>query len=182
MFFSRHPHPASSSRRRPGSSSPLVVPAKAAHLVIPAKAPHFVIPAKAPTSSSRRKPGSSSLLFALVLECCRETRLTSLCFFARHPWRASHFLLLAQEKVTKEKGTPEGAVGGRAADCASPLRRFADGTSCAAANARASLRAPLRAFPAQTRRALGGPKVKSERESESENEVLLLRLLMLRPV
>jgi len=30
-------------------------------------------------------------------------------FFTRHPWQASHFLLLAQEKVTKEKGTPEGA-------------------------------------------------------------------------
>ena len=39
----------------------------------------------------------------------RETRLTSLCFFTRHPWRASHFLLLAQEKVTKEKGTPGAA-------------------------------------------------------------------------
>ena len=34
-------------------------------------------------------------------------------FFTRHPWRASHFLLLAQEKVTKEKGTPAGAVGRR---------------------------------------------------------------------
>ena len=64
---------------------------------------------KPPTSSSRRKPGSSSLLLALGV--FRETRLTSLCFFTRHPWRASHFLLLAQEKVTKEKGTPEGAVG-----------------------------------------------------------------------
>jgi hypothetical protein len=71
-----------------------------ANLVIPAKAPDLVIPAKA---------GIHCLFFALVAS--RETRLTSLCFFARHPWRASHFLLLAQEKVTKEKGTPEGAVG-----------------------------------------------------------------------
>jgi len=29
--------------------------------------------------------------------------------------RPSHFLLRAQEKVTKEKGTPEGALGGRPA-------------------------------------------------------------------
>ena len=36
---------------------------------------------------------------------CRESRLTSLCFFVRHPWQPSHFLLLVQEKVTK-KNTP----------------------------------------------------------------------------
>ena len=68
---------------------------------MPAKAPNIVIPAKA---------GIQFLSF-VFLRFCRETRPTSLCFFTRHPWRASHFLLLAQEKVTKEKGTPEGAVG-----------------------------------------------------------------------
>ena len=58
-----------------------------------------------PTSSSRRRPGSS-LIF------CFSRQPTHVpVFFTRHPWRASHFLLLAQEKVTKEKGTPEVAVG-----------------------------------------------------------------------
>ena len=62
--------------------------------------PNFVIPAKAGIQ-----------LLAFVFGSCRDNRPTSLCFFARHPWRASHFLLLAQEKVTKEKGTPERTVG-----------------------------------------------------------------------
>ena len=97
--------------------------------------PAFVIPAKAGTQR----------LCSLVFGFSRQPPHVPVLF--RSPsWRAGHFLLLAQEKVTKEKGTPEGAVGDEAADCASPLRRFADGTSCAAANARASLRAPLRAF------------------------------------
>ena len=82
-----------------GFGSP-VIAAKAPCFVIPAKAPHIVIPAKA---------GIQLLAFGSWV--FRENRPTSLCFFARHPWRASHFLLLAQEKVTKEKGTPEGAVG-----------------------------------------------------------------------
>ena len=102
------------------------IPAKAPTFVIPAKAPTFVIPAKAPASSSRRKPGSiltSSFsaraippnfvipakagiqLLALALGRCRDNRLTSLCLFSRHPWRASHFSLLAQREVTKRKGT-----------------------------------------------------------------------------
>ena len=94
--------------------------------VIAEKARFFVISAKALTSSSRRKPGSSSLLLALGV--LRETRLTSLCFFTRHPWRAIHFLLLAQEKVTKEKGTPEGAVG----RCSRPTARVRSGGSLTA--------------------------------------------------
>ena len=74
--------------------------------------PRLVIPAKAGIQLSSRRPREGGdpapRLFALS-SALRETRLTSLCFFTRHPWRASHFLLLAQEKVTKEKGTPEGA-------------------------------------------------------------------------
>ena len=35
------------------------------------------------------------------------------------------------EREDQGKGTPEGAVGGEAADCASPLRRFADRPSLA---------------------------------------------------
>jgi hypothetical protein len=33
-------------------------------------------------------------------------------FFRPPSWRTGHFLLLAQEKVTKEKGTPAVAVAG----------------------------------------------------------------------
>src|SRR5215467_4934667 len=33
----------------------------------------------------------------------RDDRVTSVCGFVRLPWRTSHFLLLVQEKVTKEK-------------------------------------------------------------------------------
>ena len=90
-----------------GFGSP-VIPAKAPtsssgespHVVIPAKAPNVVIPAKAGIQ-----------LLAFSSRCASRNPPTSLCFFTRHPWRASHFLLLAQEKVTKEKGTPEDAVG-----------------------------------------------------------------------
>ena len=67
---------------------------------MPAKAPTFVIPAKA----------GIQLLSFVFLRFCRENRLTSVCL-RRASLRAGHFLLLAQEKVTKEKGTPEGAVG-----------------------------------------------------------------------
>ena len=85
------------------------------------------------------------------------------CALRRASLRAGHFLLLAQEKVTKEKGTPEGAVGDEAADCASALRRFADGTSLCRQRTRAPpARAPDGLFPPRTRRALGGPKIKSE--------------------
>ena len=61
---------------------------------------HFVIPAKA---------GTQRLCLAPVRSSRQPTHVP--VFFTRHPWRASHFLLLAQEKVTKEKGTPKGAVG-----------------------------------------------------------------------
>jgi len=61
------------------------------------------------SSSLNRHPGESRdpvpLLCSGVL---RDNRPTSLCFFTRHPWRASHFSLLAQREVTKRKGTPGG--------------------------------------------------------------------------
>ena len=57
--------------------------------------PPLVIPAKA----------GIQLLAFVFLRFCRDNRLTSLCFFSRHPWRASHFSLLAQREVTKRKGT-----------------------------------------------------------------------------
>ena len=65
-----------------------------------------------PTSSSRRRPlhfvipaKAGIQLLALALSRSRDDRLTSLCLFSRHPWRASHFSLLAQREVTKRKGT-----------------------------------------------------------------------------
>ena len=61
---------------------------------------YFVIPAKA---------GTQCLCFGSGVFSRNPPHVPVL--FTRHPWRASHFLLLAQEKVTKEKGTPEGAVG-----------------------------------------------------------------------
>ena len=129
---------SSSFRRKPESILIFVV-------LLSRHPPDFVIPTNAPISSSRRKPGSSSL--PLALGAFHETRPTSLCFFTRHPWRASHFLLLAQEKVTKEKGTPEGAVGRRSR----PTARVRSGGSLTghpwpdSERARV-LRAPLRAF------------------------------------
>ena len=54
--------------------------------------------------------------------------------------------MLAQEKVTKEKGTLATAVAGAAGDCASPLRRFADSTSMYSSKRARILRAPLRAI------------------------------------
>src|SRR6476661_1880083 len=58
------------------------------------ESPRFVIPAKAGIQ-----------FLALALGRYRDNRLTSLCLFSRHPWRASHFSLLAQREVTKRKGT-----------------------------------------------------------------------------
>src|SRR3954471_23733450 len=59
---------------------------------------------------------------------------------------AGHFLLLAQEKVTKEKGTLAAAVAGGAGDCASALRRFADRPSMACSKRTRLLRVPLTGF------------------------------------
>ena len=67
-------------------------------LTIPRKPANLVIPAKA---------GTQCLCFTLVAS--RDDHVTSLCFFTRHPWRASHFSLLAQREVTKRKGTPGAA-------------------------------------------------------------------------
>jgi len=93
----------------------------------------------------------------------RDNRPTFLCFFARHPWRASHFLLLAQEKVTKEKGTPAGAVGRR------PTARGRYGGSLTGhpwpdSELAGLLPATLRAFSsASSPRPRGTPEIKSRR-------------------
>ncbi len=57
--------------------------------------------------------------------------------------RPGHFLLLAQEKVTKEKGTPIAALSGYAGQSVRVGRAFRRG-SCPDEKCRASCPAPLR--------------------------------------
>jgi len=103
-------------------------------------------------SSSRRKAGPSALLCSGAFFAKTDSRP---CAFPRASLRAGHFLLLAQEKVTKEKGTPGGTP-------AAALRvRYgrpgsADGTSCAAAESARSLAPTLRALSAALRRPTRG--------------------------
>ena len=72
---------------------------------------------------------------------------------------ASHFLLLAQEKVTKEKGTLAVAVTRASCprDYASRLRGSLTVRPCTGSERARFLRAPLRAFPAPARRGREGP-------------------------
>ena len=67
--------------------------------------PNLVIPAKAGIQ-----------LFAFALDLRRFANPASRpCALPRASLRTGHFLLLAQEKVTKEKGTPGAAVFGHPA-------------------------------------------------------------------
>jgi len=72
---------------------------------------------------------------------------------------ASHFLLLAQEKVTKEKGTLATAVTRASCprDYASRLRGSLTVRPCTGNERARILRAPLRAFPTPARRGREGP-------------------------
>jgi len=69
--------------------------------VVLANAPTFVIPAKA---------GIQLLCSWLLVRFAKPASRP--CALRRASLRAGHFLLLAQEKVTKEKGTPGTAVAG----------------------------------------------------------------------
>ncbi len=72
--------------------------------------------------------------------------------------RPSHFLLLVQEKVTKEKDTPVGPPFGHPVlRVREPVPGFADDTSCVATNTRTSVSASLRADPSPSHRASRGP-------------------------
>ena len=121
----------------------------------------------------------------------RDNRPTSLCCFTRHPWRASHFLLLAQEKVTKEKVTKEkGHPRGRGRPKSRPTARVRSGGSltahpCADSERARVLRAPLRAFScAHSPRPRGpeGQRRKAKGERRKQTKHALLRLLILGPV
>ncbi len=72
--------------------------------------------------------------------------------------RPGHFLLLAQEKVTKEKGPPESAPIGQKPDrYADGFRAFRRG-SCPDEKESASLPIPLRAFSPPAHRLIRGPE------------------------
>jgi len=69
------------------------------------------------------------------------------CLRRFRPVGPSHFLLRAQEKVTKEKGTPEGAPSGLLPSrCTGGLRGFSTAPPVLTKNWLASVRATLRAF------------------------------------
>jgi hypothetical protein len=121
----------------------------------------FVVPAKA---------GTQRLCSRFAFGVSRQPTHVPV-FFSRHPWRASHFLLLAQEKVTKEKGTPEGAVGRW------PTARVRCGGSltahpCADSERARFLRAPLRAFSSAHSPRPRGPE--DQERSEAERAPLCL--------
>ena len=72
-----------------------------------------------PPRPTRRNATLRTRHRALCRICCfgkvgslRTFQAPSMAFSAGHPWPAGHFLLLVQEKVTKEKDTPGGAPSG----------------------------------------------------------------------
>src|SRR5579859_7752415 len=92
--------------------------------------------------SPLRRQGSSDFGFGL--------RLLRLCDLAAYAAgvptscrRPGHFLLLAQEKVTKEKGTPIAALAGEAGQRVRVGRAFRRG-SCPGEKCQGSCPAPLR--------------------------------------
>ena len=114
--------------------------------VIPAEAPSVVIPAKAGIHFD-------FVFWRLAIADSRP------CVLRRPSLVAGYFLLLAQKKVTQEKGTLAAAV--RRHPC---LRTTRAGYGVClghlrvpCANARASVHAPLRAFPSPARRGREGP-------------------------
>src|SRR5579859_3103710 len=92
--------------------------------------------------SPLRRQGSSDFGFGLRL-----LRLRGLAAYAAGVptscRRPGHFLLLAQEKVTKEKGTPVAALADEAGQCVRVGRAFRRG-SCPDEKESASCRFPLR--------------------------------------
>jgi len=83
------------------------------------------------------------------------------CLFPLASRRAGHFLLRAQEKVTKEKGTPETRPPG-ILPCGSVDRHRGSSTAppVLTTNARASLPAPLQAYPAPIHRVSRDPSAR----------------------
>ena len=97
----------------------------------------FVIPAKAGIQ-----------LFASLSSALTRSPTHVRVRFVRHPWRPSHFLLLAQEKVTKEKGTLATAVAGHPCP-ATPQGRYGGSLTvrpCTDSERARILRAPLTGF------------------------------------
>ncbi len=120
-------------------------------------------------SSFRRKP--ESILISILL-FSEERSFHSPC------GRAGHFLLLRQEKVTKEKATPmPRSPGILPSDYASALRGSLDVRPCTFSERPRIVRGLLRTDPAHPRRATGGPvwaascrRSQSQSRSQSESE------------
>ena len=99
------------------------------------------------------------------------------CVFPLASMRAGHFLLLAQEKVTKEKGTLAAAVAGASMPqrLRKRLRRFADGTSLCRQRTRAhSARAPTGFFLRRLPRPRGNPGREKRKARHPPQKPLLL--------
>jgi len=103
-------------------------------------------------------------------------------FFRPPSWRPGHFLLLAQEKVTQEKGTPAVAVAGLLpGDFVRTLRGSLTARPCAGSERAGIVPAPLRAFPPRPHRGRGGPRRSKEADSLSAEADASLRSLRKTP-
>jgi len=86
--------------------------------------------------------------------------------------------LLAQEKVTQEKGTPAAAVAGLLpGDFVSALRGSLTARPCAGSERAGIVPAPLRAFPSRPHRDRGGPRWSKEADVLSAEADASLRSL-----
>ena len=104
--FRRRPESNSPSfRRRPESSSPSF------RRKPESSSPSFRRKPESSSPSFRRKP-ESILILLLRSSAQRENRLTSLCYFVRHPGGRVTFFCLSKRKSTKEKDTLASAVAG----------------------------------------------------------------------
>ena len=144
---------------------------KASHFVIPVKAFDFVIPASAGLTLSFsfsfrrslrfRHSGGSRNPFAFSFVCGRFAKTDSRpCVVTSAILAAGHFLLLAQEKVTKEKGTLAVAVAGHPCPATAQARSggLLTGHPWPAANARASCACPCGLFPPRACRGREGTR------------------------
>jgi len=119
---------------------------------------------KPPLPSFRRKP--ESILTLPFRQRFALNERSSLSGFARHPWRASHFLCLPKESNQRNAPSRSRSRGHPCPrDYASRLRGSSAVRPCTVDELARILRATLRAFPAPARRDLEGTRGKAERGS-----------------
>ena len=136
----------------------------------------LVIPAKAgihSPSSSRRRPGSR---FCVSIFRARAKTDSRPCELRRPSWPPSHFLLLVQEKVTKENTPSRPRFAGHPcpANFASALRGSLTVRPCTDSELARILRATLRAFPTPACRGREGPGEEQSAAGPAAEEALLL--------